>query len=173
MAQRHSAEIDIDSAPGQGTTVRLIFQATQVTGPIHWEPLERPTQSLSILIVDDDPLIIASMRATLENDGHRVTVADGGQAGMDTFIAARMRGETFSIVITDLGMPYVDGRKVAATVKANSPGTPVILLTGWGQRLSENNELPAHTDRVLSKPPKLAELRRALAELTCTAASPA
>jgi CheY-like chemotaxis protein len=167
MAQRHGAEMDIESAPGKGTTVRLIFQAAPAArGPSSWQPLTRPKQSLSILIVDDDPLIIESMRATLRSDGHRVTVADGGQTGMDTFVAAQRRGETFAVVITDLGMPYVDGRKVAATVKANSPATPVILLTGWGQRLIADSAVPAHVDRVLSKPPKLAELRRVLAELT-------
>jgi len=68
-------------------------------------------------------------------------------------------------VITDLGMPHVDGRKVASSVKAISATTPVILLTGWGQRLIEANESHAHVDRVLAKPPRLHQLRAALAEL--------
>jgi CheY-like chemotaxis protein len=70
------------------------------------------------------------------------------------------------VVITDLGMPQVDGSKVASHVKAASPATPVILLTGWGQRLAVKGDVPVHVDRVLSKPPKLQELRQALAELT-------
>jgi hypothetical protein len=41
----------------------------------------------------------------------------------------------------------------------------VILLTGWGQRMITENELPAHVDRVLSKPPRLHELRAAFVEL--------
>jgi len=61
-------------------------------------------------------------------------------------------------------MPYVDGRKVAEAVKAAAPSMPVILLTGWGQRLMAEGDVPAHVDRVLSKPPKLRELRAALAE---------
>jgi CheY-like chemotaxis protein len=65
-----------------------------------------------------------------------------------------------------LGMPFVDGRKVAAAVKSASPSTPVILLTGWGQRLITEDEIPAHVDRVLNKPPKLLHLRTALARLT-------
>jgi CheY-like chemotaxis protein len=63
-------------------------------------------------------------------------------------------------------MPYVDGRAVAAAVKAMAPRTPVLLLTGWGQRLSTEQTVPEHVDRLLSKPPKLAELLAALAELT-------
>jgi CheY-like chemotaxis protein len=122
-------------------------------------------QRLQILLVDDDPMLIKSMRDILEQDGHAVTAADGGQKGIDTFTAAVSNGRAFSIVITDLGMPYVDGRKVAAAVKAASPRTPVILLTGWGKRLLAENDIPAHVDRVLSKPPRLVEVRATLAEL--------
>ena len=68
-------------------------------------------------------------------------------------------------MITDLGMPYVDGRKVASAVKMICATTPVILLTGWGQRLIAANDTPPHVDKVLSKPPRLHELRAALAEL--------
>ncbi len=49
------------------------------------------------------------------------------------------------------------------TVKSISPATPVILLTGWGQRLVAEGDVPAHVDKVLNKPPKLRELREALA----------
>jgi CheY-like chemotaxis protein len=62
-------------------------------------------------------------------------------------------------------MPYVDGRRVAAAIKAASPQTPVVLLTGWGQRITAENQVPPHVDRVLNKPPRLKELRAALAEL--------
>jgi CheY-like chemotaxis protein len=61
-------------------------------------------------------------------------------------------------------MPYVDGRRVAAAVKAVSPSTPVILLTGWGQRLAGENDHHEHFDKVLCKPPKLNDLRTAVAE---------
>jgi CheY-like chemotaxis protein len=62
-------------------------------------------------------------------------------------------------------MPLMDGRKVAAAIKALSRTTPVILLTGWGQRLIAANDIPEHVDRVLSKPPRLMELRAVLLEL--------
>jgi CheY-like chemotaxis protein len=66
-------------------------------------------------------------------------------------------------------MPYVDGRRVAAAVKAAAPATPVVLLTGWGQRLIADGEVPPHVDRVLNKPPRLMELRSALRDLTIPA----
>jgi signal transduction histidine kinase/ActR/RegA family two-component response regulator len=167
MVQRHSADLDIDSAVGRGTTVRLMFAAADpVTAPVAaGAPLQPLSRRLRILLVDDDPMLIKSLRDILQQDGHVVTAAEGGQQGIDTFTAALARGTPFSIVITDLGMPYVDGRKVAASVKAASALTPVILLTGWGKRLLAENDIPAHVDRVLSKPPRLAELRAALAKL--------
>jgi signal transduction histidine kinase len=167
MVTRHSAELDIDSAVGRGTTVRLSFAAADaLTVPLAAGTLLQPiVQQLRILLVDDDPMLIKSLRDILEQDGHVVTVAEGGQQGIEAFAAALARGTPFSIVITDLGMPYVDGRKVAASIKAASARTPVIMLTGWGKRLLAENDIPAHVDRVLSKPPRLGELRAALAKL--------
>jgi PAS domain S-box-containing protein len=168
MVQRHSAEIEIESEPGKGTTTRLVFPSAAPAAVSMIRPPAplRPAEPLRILIVDDDPLLIKSLRDTLASDGHHVTTADGGQAGIDAFVAAEQSREPFAVVITDLGMPFVDGRQVAAAVKSASPSTPVILLTGWGQRLIAEDEIPAHVDRVLNKPPRLLHLRTALAGVT-------
>ena len=168
MVQRHSAELDIDSAVRRGTTVRLTFNVPEPLVPdMHADTGLVPSLvRVRILLVDDDPMLIKSLRHLLEEDGHEVAVADGGQKGIDTFTAAVKAGVPFALVITDLGMPYVDGRKVAAAVKAASAHTPVILLTGWGKRLLAENDIPPHVDRVLSKPPRVPEVRAALAELT-------
>jgi DNA-binding response OmpR family regulator/nitrogen-specific signal transduction histidine kinase len=165
--QRHGAEMEIDSILGRGTTVRLIFRIpTTKTPTVRLPILSMPARPLQILIVDDDPLILESLRNTLEGDGHAVVAADGGQAGIDKFTAARQQGTAIDLVITDLGMPHVDGRKVAEAIKTASAGTPVILLTGWGTHLTEQNEKPPHVDRILSKPPKLHDLRATLAEFS-------
>ena len=171
MIQRHSAELEIESAVGKGTTVRVLFSVADAQVDLERTmPRLHPVQRLRILLVDDDPLLIKALRDTLEADGHVITVADGGQSGIDTFHAAQQRGSPFSLVITDLGMPHVDGRKVAAAVKAAAPSTPVIMVTGWGRRLLADNDIPPCVDRVLSKPPKLVELRTAFAELAGKAA---
>jgi signal transduction histidine kinase/CheY-like chemotaxis protein len=168
--QRHSGEIEIASEPGKGTTVSLIFPVAREGERADGKALEVriPARGLRILVVDDDPLLLRSLRDTLEADGHQVVVADGGQAGIDAFVAAKERGEPFTLVLSDLGMPHVDGRKVASVVKSASPDTPVVLVTGWGQRMHEENHVPSHVDRVLSKPPRLSELREALASLTAS-----
>ncbi|HEX4120749.1 MAG TPA: response regulator [Verrucomicrobiae bacterium] len=164
MVRRHSADLEIESAVGRGTTMRLIFP---VPAAVAVEAVQPPTPSaivaapLRILVVDDDPTLLKSLRDILEADGHTVVTANAGQTGVDTFSAAQ-HNAPFAVVITDLGMPDVDGRKVASAIKGMSPSTPVILLTGWGQRLLAEGDVPPHVDCVLSKPPKLRELREAM-----------
>jgi PAS domain S-box-containing protein len=164
VVQRHSADLEIDSAPGKGTTVRLTFARQSASMPVAGDSVapSSPLRPLRILLVDDDPILLKSLRDILEADGHHVTTAHGGQEGIEAFGAALRRGAAFAVVISDLGMPYVDGRQVASAIKNLSSSTPVILLTGWGQRLLAEGDVPAHVDRVLSKPPKLGQLREAL-----------
>jgi len=170
MLQRHDARLEVDSAPGKGTTMRMIFpafvDATENGGSYRASQL--PMRPLRILVIDDDPILIRSMRDVLEADGHQLETALGGQAGIDAFASARGSEREFALVITDLGMPRIDGRKVAAAIKILSPSTPIILLTGWGQRLLDEKDIPANIDRVLSKPPRLAQLRAALVDLAGT-----
>lgn len=171
VAQRHGAGVDIESAPGRGTTVRLVFpaaqQASAAAAPS--QPSAAAMPRLSILIVDDDPVLLLSLHETLALDGHRVVAANGGRAGIEAFADAATCGQPFEVVITDLGMPHVDGRKVAQAVRERDPAVPVIMLTGWGQRMQAEDDLPPHVDRVLGKPPKLSELRAVLAELVARA----
>jgi nitrogen-specific signal transduction histidine kinase/CheY-like chemotaxis protein len=162
--QRHSADIELESAVGEGTNVRLSFAvmtALSINAAVTITTMAVPPQR--ILVVDDDPVVLKALRYALKTDGHFVTTADGGQAGIDAFAAARAQDNPFQVVITDLGMPYVDGRRVSSAVKLAAPETLVLMLTGWGQRLVDDGDVPPHVDQVLSKPPKLRELREALA----------
>lgn len=174
MVKRHGAQIEIDSTVGQGTTFILRFAiAAADAGALDAMPdVVVGALRQRLLVIDDDPLLREALFRILEAEGHEVTTVDGGQAGIDAFNEAHHSGQPFDAVMTDLGMPYVDGRGVAAAVKKLSPRTPVILLTGWGQRLSTEQSVPPHVDIVLSKPPKLAELRRALADLQAPATNP-
>jgi signal transduction histidine kinase/DNA-binding response OmpR family regulator len=168
MAERHNAEIEIESAVGKGSCMRINFAIpSSLTSIIDKSagPAEIPT-NLRILVIDDDPLVLNSIRDTLLADDHDVVTANGGKEGIEAFTQALATGDSFSLVITDLGMPYIDGSKVASAIKSESPSTPVILFTGWGQRLVEAGDTPKHVDRVLSKPPKLRDLREALSDLT-------
>jgi PAS domain S-box-containing protein len=166
--ERHDGELRIQSELGEGTCVSLTFPNVAATpDPLDAAPQSpSPQRPLRILVIDDDPTILRSLLDTLARDGHDVVTSDGGQPGIDAFRTAHSTNEPFEVVITDLGMPHVDGRTVAAAVKSASPRTPVILLTGWGQRMLADNDKPINVNRVLAKPPRLPLLRCALAELT-------
>ena len=166
MLNRYSGDIEIDSTPGSGTRITLSFPpAPNTSGAASGSRRSRmPQRSMRILLIDDDPVVLSTVQNTLEIDGHRVVALDSGSKGVDEFVT-RSATEPFDVVITDLGMPYMDGRKVAAAVKSARPQTPVLLLTGWGQQMRAQDERPEHVDCILSKPPRLNELRQALAEL--------
>lgn len=179
MAERHSAVVLVESALGVGTTVSLAFPLLQAHPAM--PPLETPAasvpiaESMRLLVIDDDPAVLASMRAILQRDGHEVVAADGGAAGIEQFRLAQVASRPFDVVFSDLGMPHVDGRKVAASIKEMSPATPVILVTGWGQRLIPEGDIdakPASVDEVLSKPPRVRELREVLLKVHKVGYSP-
>lgn len=172
--KRHNADIEIDTKPGDGTTIRLAFPVPANPNEVVLIGDYRPPrpQRLRLLLVDDDPVLLKSLRDTLVDDGHDVVTANGGQTGIDAFLSARREGRPFAAVITDLGMPYVDGRRVAAAVKEASAATPVFMLTGWGQRLVAEGDIPPHVDRVLNKPPKLRDLREVLVTVLPPATPP-
>jgi len=164
--QRHGADIHIDSTVGVGTTIRIAFsrRADSSSDQLASTGAVAAPRRMRLLVIDDDPLLLKSLRDILESDGYQVTAANGGKDGIEAFSAALARGEPFAAVLTDLGMPHMDGRQVARVLKSFSATTPIILLTGWGQRLIDDGDLPQHIDQVLSNPPKLRTLREALAK---------
>lgn len=167
VVERHEGKIEIQSELGQGTTMRLIFpirKALEADAVADEAVVDAGPQK--ILCIDDEPQLRELLKQILDHDGHHVEVSDGGQAGLEAFREAARRGRPFDVVITDLGMPYVDGRQVAKTLKRESPHTPIIMLTGWGAFMKEDGEEPAEVDEVLSKPPRSRELRETLFRIT-------
>jgi CheY-like chemotaxis protein len=160
VMERHEGTIEIESEPGKGTTMRLVFPMRELSAAASGraKPTHAPLPTLRILCIDDEPLLREMLEQLLENSGHIAALADSGQAGLEMFRNARQLGEPFDVVITDLGMPYLDGRQVAQTIKRESPDMPVIMLTGWGTMMKDDGDAPTQVDAVLSKPPKINEL---------------
>src|SRR6266850_1975175 len=165
--ERHDGTIEVQSELNKGTGVRLIFplreppKSSDAAGPA----AEQAGASLRILCIDDEPLLRELLKEILEFHQHEVETADGGRSGLDAFQNARVLGQPFDVVITDLGMPDVNGRQVVEKIKADSPGTAVIMLTGWGAMLEERGEGVDKVDALLSKPPRANELIETLTKV--------
>lgn len=117
---------------------------------------------MRVLLVDDDPLILDSIAEVLSFDGHDVAVASSGRAALDCFSAALDSDVPFQVVVTDLGMPVINGIQVANGIRALSGTVRIILLTGWGERAREEKDFPTAVNCLLGKPVRIHELRAAL-----------
>ncbi|MCK7494921.1 MAG: response regulator [Comamonadaceae bacterium] len=115
-----------------------------------------------LLLVDDDHFVLFPLRDALRDDGHDVSTAEGGREAIELFRRELQRGYPFDAVVTDLGMPEVDGSQVAREIRTMRPSIVVVMLTGWGRRMADDGALPPFVDSLLSKPPRLDELRVAL-----------
>jgi CheY-like chemotaxis protein len=115
-----------------------------------------------ILVVDDEPGLVAIVRQLLQRSGAAVKIAHGGKAAL---AALHAPDSNFDVVITDLDMPDVDGWAVAAVVKEHKPGTHVVMLTGWAGEIAPEEFKKRGVDVVLAKPCGRVELEAAIGAL--------
>ena len=113
----------------------------------------RKPQAARILVVDDEELFAEVFVEMLSEFGHAVCVAQSGEEAIEQFRKGR-----FDLVFTDLGMPIMSGWQVAQEIKNIKPRTPVVLLTGWGVSVGEDEVSRSKVDMVLSKPVNMEEL---------------
>jgi len=161
IVNRHKGEIEIESEVGKGTTVRILLPVNLHAARQIAEVAVRPQKKTGrFLIVDDEDPIRDLLAEMLVEQGHEVHTASGGREGLEIF-KARMP----DLVITDLGMPEVSGWDVATGVKALSPKTSVILMTGWGITLDKDRARERGVDVILSKPFQISEIQKVLNEM--------
>jgi signal transduction histidine kinase/CheY-like chemotaxis protein len=175
MMQRHDGTIEIESSPGRGTCFRLTFPVREKSSQTVRStlPQVKPERSLHILCIDDDAQVRQLLDDCLTYFNHRVMVASGGEHGMELFRTAMQKNQPYEVVITDLGMPKMDGHQVARTIKAESPNTPIIMMTGWGTIMREEGETASEVDAVIGKPPRMRELNDLLLRITASDKRPA
>ena len=167
MMQRHDGNIEVESAVGKGTCIRLTFPVREDTSHTAKPHAAQANQkrSLRILCIDDESQIQELLANCLTTLDHRVTTASSGKQGVEMFRKAMKKKQPYETVITDLGMPDIDGHQVARTIKAESPTTPVIMMTGWGTMMKDDGELVSGVDAVVGKPPRIKELNDLLLKL--------
>nr|WP_315416206.1 PAS domain S-box protein [uncultured Pseudomonas sp.] len=137
LAAQSKGRFVLKSVLGEGTRAELwlpvaeVHSSPQATEPVSTQspPDTFHVQPLDILLVDDDPLVLISTGAMLEDLGHRVTPAAGGQAAL----ACLTQGERFDLVITDMAMPEMNGVELANTLEQLFPALPIILSSGFAE----------------------------------------
>jgi CheY-like chemotaxis protein/anti-sigma regulatory factor (Ser/Thr protein kinase) len=163
IIQRHQGTLDVQSAPGQGTSFVMSFPVSERELPGAPLPTGKTAaialRPLRLLVVDDEKPIRTLLCAMLKADGHDVTAAGDGPEALQLF------GDgAFDLIITDKSMPGMNGDQLATAIKHVSRHTPVILLTGFGQFL-EPSEVP-DVDVIASKPITIESLRAAITSAT-------
>ncbi|RON80607.1 PAS domain-containing sensor histidine kinase [Pseudomonas fluorescens] len=124
----------LKSEKAQGTTAELWIPVA-VAG-VASKPLYSPAEPvvvprLSVLVVDDDSLVLTSTSLLLEDLGHRVVSATSGAQALALFD----QGEVIDLMITDMAMPKMSGAQLAHAVRVLKPDLPIILATGYAERL--------------------------------------
>lgn len=162
IVQRHGGHIEIESEKGCGTTFSLLFPVADSDANNGTVALAKDAvRSLRVLVVDDQEIICELISEHLIADGHQpVTTSEVENA------IQFLRDGSFDLVVTDQSMPVMNGIQFGQMVKQMHPTTPVILLTGFGDELKVNGQMPDGIDMIVSKPVSSVELRRAILEAT-------
>ncbi|MFP7753698.1 PocR ligand-binding domain-containing protein [Thermodesulfobacteriota bacterium B35] len=141
--------IRVESAPGRGTTFRVYFPLVD-RAPVEGEnPEEQSGGSGHILVVDDEPTLVELQRDILEQLGYTVTTAGSGTEALELL---RAGAASYDLVITDQTMPGLTGIQLAEEVRALRPDLPLILCTGYGDILSEEEAGRHGIRKILAKP---------------------
>jgi signal transduction histidine kinase/ActR/RegA family two-component response regulator len=154
---RHQVEISVESSPGTGTEFLFRFPPAEAAGrsPSPSQAAEDISR-LRILLVDDDDDLIDVVGDMIQYMGHDCLKAAGGSMAIDM-----LEKERFDLVVTDLGMPEIGGWEVARFCREKYPGTPVVLISGWGAQINSEDALQK-VDAVLPKPFQLEEFEKTI-----------
>jgi signal transduction histidine kinase len=162
LAAQSGGAMRITSQPDDGTTVELwlpVSESDAGDADVGHEPLPfgNARKPYRVMVVDDDPLVVASTAAMLEDVGHIVTEALSGARALDML----RLGTKVDLVITDHAMPGMTGAELARQIRQEWPDLPVILATGYAELPNgEDPGLPR-----LSKPYLQDELATQIAEV--------
>jgi PAS domain S-box-containing protein len=150
LAAQSGGRLTIDSVAGQGTTVTLYLPAASEPGralpdrPDAADADALALPPLHILVVDDDPLVLANTAAVLEDLGHRVRSAASGEAAL-----AEMAADgAVDLIVTDQLMPGMTGVQLATRIRAIAPAMPILIVSGF----AEFGEDDAGQFPILAKP---------------------
>jgi len=161
---RHKGNIFVESTVGKGSkfTIRIPAQSlsdTAVSDTAVKQNIDT-SRSYKILVVEDEEQIRTLIYEVLTNDGHKVSLAEGGTEAINKFCE-----DDFDLVLSDLGMEGMSGWEVAKELKNIKREVPVVLVTGWGVQIEEQQKDNLDIDAVLNKPFNINELNEVITKL--------
>lgn len=126
----HHGTMTLESEVGRGTRVLLRLPSTDTAASDSDPPAppgpEGNARRLEVLLVDDDELIRAAMGPVIESLGHRVVLTGNAEEALEHLAA----GERPDVVILDMNMPGLGGKRALPRIRELQPGVPVLLATG-------------------------------------------
>jgi two-component system cell cycle sensor histidine kinase/response regulator CckA len=160
ILRRLDGRLEVKSAPGEGSTFRIVFPGVPAQLP---EPKTiakpDPRGTGVILVVDDEPPVRDLARAVLERYGYSVLTAENGQEAVEVF---RRHADTITAVLLDLTMPVMGGGEAFHLMNEIRPGIPVIISSGYGES-SVRDQFTGALAGVIKKPYTVSELREKIA----------
>jgi signal transduction histidine kinase len=161
FAHQSGGAVDIDSAPGQGTRVRLYLPASGgvASAAVAEDPPHEHRAAGTVLVVEDD-LDVADLTAnSLEHCGFSVLVAHRARAALDLL----REGKHIDLVLSDIIMPDgMSGLELAAEIRSRFPAMPVLLTTGYSEALADATTRGL---QIIAKPYRIKELCDCVTEL--------
>ncbi|MEJ8854078.1 PAS domain S-box protein [Variovorax robiniae] len=161
FAQQSRGLVQIQSQPGAGTTVTLYLprahadESASPAGPIGAPPLPQG-QGEVVLVVEDDPSVRLLVLDVLDGLGYRTLyVHDGASAILILRSTARI-----DLLVTDVGLPGINGRQVAEIARGLRPDLPVVFMTGYAEHASTRAEFLAPGMQMISKPFEIDDFAR-------------
>lgn len=158
--QRHGGAITVASAPEEGTTFSIYLPVPVQLPMADTAVPSFTTPPLQVLVIDDNTPVRDVIVESLYHAQHQVEIATNGREGLEKFCVGH-----FDLVITDRAMPILNGDSLASAIKELRPTTPVILLTGFGELMQANGELPKGVDCVMRKPFTFSALQQTIAQV--------
>ncbi|WP_396222655.1 PAS domain S-box protein [Gemmatimonas sp.] len=161
MVHQSRGFIECDSAPGEGTTLRLFFPLTGApkTPAAGMLAVLPDVRSGSVLLVDDDPMLRELGQRMLDRLAETVHVVGSGAEAL-SFLASH--SAEVSVIITDLTMPEMSGLELIEQLAVRHPAIPVVAVSGFAVNLDARAELDARRIPFVAKPFTLQDLQRAL-----------
>ncbi len=159
----HGGAITVTSAEGQGATFTMLLPVTLAEVPIAQRPSVTPGGAQGvILIVDDEPLMLATTSRLLKRLGYAVLTAEGGRAAVEL---VRQRGVELALVILDLTMPEMSGAETFGHLRALAPDLKVLLASGYSVEGQAQALLARGCEGFLQKPFTVEALAQSVASV--------